>query len=253
MLSAKTNGAVIYRGPSQLDGAPILVIVTGLASGSTNVKTGSLLQTWILREDVSPIEAIHSGADASICGACPHRGRIEDGRNVGRSCYVQVFQAPRNVWQTERKGAYPQLSLSDLPQLGEGRRVRLGAYGDPAAVPFEVWAALLSRADAWTGYTHQWRVVSSDLSRYVMASCDTPADYLDAKAAGWRTFRVRTSGEVLNAKEIVCPASKEAGVKTNCAACVACGGHGAKARADVAIIAHGSAAITNNYDRLRAA
>ena len=92
-----SNGLVIYRGPSILDGSPIVVIATGLGSGSSNRKTGALVQTWILREDVSPIKAIQNGSDVSICGACPHRGRIEDGRNVGRSCYVNVGQAPLNV------------------------------------------------------------------------------------------------------------------------------------------------------------
>jgi len=92
------NGMVIYRGPSQIDGAPIIAIATGLAKGSRNAKTGGgLIQTWIIREDVSPADAVHSGADASVCGACPHRGEIVDRRNKGRSCYVNVFQAPQNL------------------------------------------------------------------------------------------------------------------------------------------------------------
>lgn len=37
-------------------------------------------------------------------------------------------------------------------------------------------------------------------------------------------------------------------VKTNCAACVACGGHGAKARVDIAIVAHGSASVTKAFN-----
>jgi hypothetical protein len=52
-----SNGIVIYRGPSILDGSPIVVIATGLGSGSSNRKTGALVQTWILRDDVSPIES----------------------------------------------------------------------------------------------------------------------------------------------------------------------------------------------------
>jgi hypothetical protein len=53
----------------------------------------------------------------------------------------------------------------------------------------------------------------------------------------------------LNAREIVCPASKEAGAKTTCAACVACGGQSAKARVDVAIIVHGAASKVNAFAR----
>lgn len=244
------NGAVVYRGPSLLDGAPIVVIATGLAGrGSRNEKTGSLVQTWIIREDVSPVEAIHTGADASICGSCPHRGDIVDGRNKGRSCYVTVHNAPLSVWKTYRAGKYPVLSLAEASQAFAGRRIRLGAYGDPAAVPFWFWSQALASADAWTGYTHQWRTAPAEFARFVMASCDSEADHAEAKAMGYRTFRVRLATEALKPREVVCPASAEAGYRTNCAACIACGGTGAKAKADIAIVVHGSKAITNAFVR----
>jgi hypothetical protein len=249
----KINGFVFYRGPSMIDGAPIVAIATGIAKGSTNAKTGHLVQTWILRDDVSPIAAVNSGADASLCGDCPHRGTIVDGKNVGRSCYVTLFQAPRNVWDSYKRGIYPQVTPDEASALVADMRVRLGAYGDPAAVPLWVWRAFLGRTNARTGYTHQWRTAPVEFADYVMASCDSAADYADAKAMGYRTFRVRSAGEALNAREIVCPASKEAGNKTNCAACVACGGHGAKAKADIAIIAHGAASKVNAFNARLAA
>ena len=62
---ANPTGYVIYRGPSLLDGAPIVAIATMQTS---NRKTGNMVQTWILREDVSPVEASKAGADASVCG-----------------------------------------------------------------------------------------------------------------------------------------------------------------------------------------
>ena len=46
------NGAIIYRGPSLLDGKPIVVIAVGLNSSSKNRKTGNMLQTYILRDDI---------------------------------------------------------------------------------------------------------------------------------------------------------------------------------------------------------
>ena len=156
-------------------------------------------------------------------------------------------QAPRNVWQSYHRGIYPIATPSEAADLFDGLRVRLGAYGDPAAVPFDVWSVVLARCDAMTGYTHQWRACDARFARYVMASCDNAADYQDAKALGYRTFRVRAAGETLNAREVICPASKEAGVKTNCAACVACGGHGAKAKADIAIFAHGAVSKVNAF------
>jgi hypothetical protein len=243
-----SNGIVLYRGPSVLDGAPIVVIATGLKSSSANEKTGALIQTWILREDVSPTEAIQTGADASICGDCPHRGELVDGKNKGRSCYVTVFQAPLNVWKTYHRGGYEVLPRAMVFGSLAGKRVRLGSYGDPAAVPFHVWQDALAGTEACTGYTHQWRTCPPEFSRWCMASCDSETDRILAKAKGYRTFRVRGAGEPVMQREVICPASEEAGYKTTCAACVACGGTAAKAKADIAIAAHGSAAVVNNFN-----
>jgi hypothetical protein len=252
-MSKTPNGAVIYRGPSQLDGEPIVVIATGLSSKSSNVKTGGgLIQTWILREDVSPTEAVNTGADASICGACPHRGEVVDGKNVNRSCYVAVWQAPLNVWKSYHRGIYPTIAKSDLPGLFAGRLVRLGAYGDPAAAPFGVWEAALSQSAGGTGYSHQWRDFP-ELSAYVMASADSAEDRAAAKLLGFRTFRVKAAGDPVLQGEIVCPASAEMGHKTTCDACKACGGHAAKAKADVVITVHGSADKINAHTRRTAA
>lgn len=91
-------GYVVYDGASRIDGAPVLGIVT-LDSG--NVKTGAMAQLWILRADMPPSEASRTGADASICGGCPHRGRIIDGVLVDRSCYVTLMHGPRAVWDAE--------------------------------------------------------------------------------------------------------------------------------------------------------
>jgi hypothetical protein len=248
-----SNGAIIYRGPSMLDGAPIVVIATGLAKASRNEKTGGgLVQTWIIREDVSPVEAVNSGADASICGTCPHRGTVVDGKNQGRSCYVTVFQAPLNVWKSYHRGVYGSAVLegSALVEAFAGKLVRLGAYGDPAAVPAEVWASVMGAAKGGTGYTHQWRKARA-LQAWCMASCDTAEERAEANAMGWRTFRVRAAGEPVQAREVVCPASAEAGYKTTCSACKACGGHSAKARADIVIAAHGAASKVNAFNAAR--
>jgi len=252
---AKPSGVIIYRGPSQLDGQPIIVVATGIAKASSNEKTGDLIQTWILRDDVSPTVAVNTGADASICGTCPHRGRIEGGKNVGRSCYVTIFQAPLNVWKTAHRGKYPQVTPSEARAIFAGRKVRLGSYGDPVAVPFAVWAEALADTSARTGYTHAWRGASVDFAQYVMASCDSVQDAVDAKALGYRTFRVTAlpAPQDKRPREIVCPASKEAGYKTTCASCLACGGLTAKAKADVVITVHGSAGKMNNASAFLAA
>ncbi len=250
-----SNGFIFYRGPSMLDGSPIIAVATGLDRGSRNGKTGGeLIQTWILRDDMAPHDAVKTGADAAICGDCPHRGRVEDGRNVARSCYVVPHQAPLSVWRTAQRGVYPVIDPCDAADAFAGRLVRLGSYGDPAAVPADVWACVLAGVAGKTGYTHQWKAPRfAALKAFCMASCDTPEDQREASADGWRTFRVRLDGEALHDREITCPASAEAGAKTSCDACKACGGLTAKARVNIAIIAHGAASKVNAFARLRAA
>jgi len=117
-MTKAPNGFIIYRGPSMLDGQPIVCIATGFAKGSTNTKTGAMIQTWIMRDDIKPVDAIHSGEDKSICGDCPHRGVIVNGRNVKRPCYVAVWQAPRNVYETYKRGNYGTTVNSNLAALG---------------------------------------------------------------------------------------------------------------------------------------
>lgn len=248
------NGAILWEGKSQIDGAPIMLIATGLASGSNNSKTGALVQTWILRADQSPVAAIHNGADESICGACPHRGTLEtqaDGttRNRGRSCYVAVFQAPRNVWETAKRGKYPRAKRERGAALLAGLNIRLGAYGDPAAVPFHVWETLLQHANPATGYTHQWRVCDSRFARYCMASADSVAEAETARAMGYRTFRVGSKAEsIVQGVEALCPASAEAGKRTTCAACNLCGGDRIKAKS-IFIPVHGSQGHVNAFHK----
>lgn len=219
-------GAVIFDGPSELDGQPILAIVSWR---SGNAKTGQMAQVWILRRDASPVDAAQTGRDASVCGDCPLR------RSAGGACYVLLPKAPMMVHRAWRAGRYPTLAPRDA---GRGRLIRLGAYGDPAAVPIRVWRQLLREAQGWTGYTHQWRRRPA-LRRYVMASCDTEADAAAATAAGWRTFRVRREAARLLPNEIVCPASAEGGYRVQCAQCRLCCGTTRSAK-NIAIIAHGA-------------
>lgn len=235
------TGAIIWRGASQLDNAPIVVAIAGL-NGSRNRKTGAdIVQVYILREDVDPQTAVKTGADASICGGCRHRGqRLADGTILARTCYVALWQGPRVVYEMIAGARYQHVDLETAADMMRGRIVRLGAYGDPAAVPISVWRALLVYARAVTGYTHQWRAFP-EFADYCMASCDTLSERAAAHMLGFRTFRVRTAAEPIDNREIVCPASAEAGRRTTCDACRACGGHSSRARADVAIIAHGAA------------
>lgn len=240
------NGYILWEGASLLDGAPIVVIATGFASRSTNRKTGGMVQTYILRRDIDPVSAVNSGHDASICGDCPHRGTSDGQRNKGRTCYVNVGQGALAVYRAYKRGTYPQWDGYGAT----GHKVRLGTYGDPAAVPVHIWQSLLHGSTGHTGYTHQWRSPAfSYLKPLCMASADSPADALLAQSMGWRTFRVGMWGEVerdrAGLNESLCPASEQAGKKLTCDTCLACDGASGR-RGSIFIPAHGGTAVMAN-------
>jgi hypothetical protein len=136
------------------------------------------------------------------------------------------------------------LDQRDYKFVFKGRKIRFGAYGEPVLIPFNTMRAIARVSDGWTGYTHQWRRAEYRKYRaFVMASCDSESERIEARAHGWRTFRVRTEDQPLLDREIVCPASDEAGKRTTCERCNLC--NGARAtdpRKDIAIIVHGSSA-----------
>jgi len=230
------NGYVIYDGPSMIDGERIVAIVVGLA-GSKNAKTGAMVQTYIIRPDMAPIEAVRAGADASICGGCKHRG---DGMGGARSCYVTLIHGPHQVYGAFLRGSYPDASPEEVAHIVAGRMIRLGTYGDPAAVPLPVWQALLRWAAGHTGYSHQWRTLTEAWSRLVMASVDSIEEMDEAHARGWRTFRV--GAEPVLGVEINCPASKEAGQRTQCIDCLLCMGTTSRSPRSIQIAPHGTGA-----------
>jgi hypothetical protein len=120
--------------------------------------------------------------------------------------------------------------------------VRLGAYGDPAMIGARVWRSILKMAAGHTGYSHQWRAdFARDIASLCMASADNAVEMLDARAAGWRTFRIRLESDPILPGEFICPASDEAGKRLKCVDCGACDGAGENSRrASPAIIVHGT-------------
>jgi hypothetical protein len=222
---------ILWEGESLIDGAPIVLIGT---KDSRNLKTGAQLQTWIMRADLHPHAAVKSGDDVSVCGDCPQRPAL------GGGCYVVTWQAPASTWGAYQRGRHDRArSPADLIAFGSGEDLRIGAYGDPGAVPLGVWQMLASDAKSVTGFTHQWRRADPGLASLCMASVESLEEAALARAMGWRTYRIRQADEPLGEREFVCPASAEAGKRLQCQECRACGGTGAKARAHPVIISHG--------------
>lgn len=229
----KPNGIILYEGPSAIDGAPIVVIVTGIASRSTNRKTGGMLQSYIMRSDVEPTAAIRQGSDVSVCGSCPHRSKASGGKGT---CYVNIGQGPLTVFRAYKRGRYPSvdgeadlwIAPNEWLPLLRGRAFRIGTYGDPAAVPDAgaFWQRWTQYAPLRTGYTHRWRDVGASLRGLCMASVDSQSEAWEAREAGWSTFRVAPHGDSMRlVGEAQCPASEEAGKRVQCEGCpLACDG-----------------------------
>ena len=224
----KPNGYILWEGVSPLDGKPLVLIGTGFAKSTANDKTGDMIQTWILRQDLDPWEAFKGPEGFSNCGDCSHR--------ENRTCYVRWYQAPKSIWKCYRRNGYGR--LTDYSLL-EGRMLRVGSAGDPAMVPVEVWKALINAAGGHTGYTHQWREdFAQELKGLVQASCDSFQDYLDSTAHGWQPFLVKRKDDPTPNGAVHCPSSEEMGRKTNCSACALCDG----SSRPVVINAHGASA-----------
>jgi len=229
----KDSMYLVYDGPSLLDGSPIIVLATGFKRPSANRKTGPIIQTYILRKDMAPNEALKTGADESICGTCELRGK---------TCYVLVHQAPTAVWH-----AYNRRDMKvaeNLNELCKDQVVRFGSYGDPAAVPLTVWQQLSEGARNNTGYTHAWKYCDQELQNYCMASVDNLQDKLAANAKGWKTFRIKKTGEETVVKETICAAEKNADM--TCKMCKLCDG----TKKDIAITVHGTNWKINEFNKL---
>lgn len=234
--SASRNGHVLYRGKSVLDGAPIVVIAT---MSTTNEKTGDMIQTWIMREDLSPTEASKQQLDSSVCGMCPHRTSLKG------ACYVTLHQAPLSVWKAYKKGNYKDLDALDLGHFAN-RQIRLGSYGDPAAVPFEVWQKLINVTAGNTGYTHQLGHKRFDprIATICQISADTEQQAAKAQSKGYKTFRVKTPNMRKLDNEITCVNTTH---NISCLDCGLCDGK----RANVVIDVHGrSAGRFDKFERI---
>lgn len=217
------GGQIVYQGRSRLGDDSILGIIT---NKSDNPKTGRMHQLWIILDKINPCTAIKDRLDQSICGQCPHRTN-DKGK---RSCYVNPM-GPNAVYRAYLRGNYK------AREFANNLAIRLGAYGDPVALPIELIKSLCAKVKTWTGYTHQWRD-NPDYAPYLMASVDNETEYYAANTAGWRTFRVKRASDPLLPNEIMCPNTTK-GIQ--CITCGLCKGTSIKAK-NIAIDVHGHGA-----------
>ena len=213
------DSIVIYKGISLLDNeTPIMVVMSGYNKDSKNEKTGPLVQLYILPIDILPKDAYQSGSK-SVCGDCKYNGN--------NGCYVR-WSHLKSLWNSARK--QNPVSMRIAKELIKGLRVRVGAAGDPAAIPFSFWNSLLSGCENHTGYTHQWdKDEFSSLSSLFVASTDSKDETRRANEKGWSTFEV-IDNEEPSASSILCLATDTTktknGLPFDCASCMGCNGKG---------------------------
>ena len=230
---------ILYQGPSLINGQPIVALAQ---SDSTNSKTGNMIQTFILDATVDPLTASRTGKDESICGSCPHRGtpnNNDKGQATDRTCYVTLAHAPLGKYKAYKKGVYgtTTATLQEIAAFGSLQGVRLGTYGDPCAVPNDIWKALINKALYSTAYTH---AAINPMPESIMTSTDNLKQSYKAWGRNERTFRVISHVDQLyKRREVLCPASEEMGKRATCASCKLCGGSSINAKS-IAIVAHGT-------------
>ena len=206
-----------------LDGAPVVAFAVGLKSKSVNRKTGAMVQVYIVRADMSPLDASRLGLDRSVCGDCDLRWftwrirKLETGETRAK-CYVNVGWLTV-MWNSWAAGKMPRISPAELGDIIDesGMPVRQGAYGDPAVLPAAVWEQL--DRGRGTSYSHQWR--NANVQRFAMASVTTLEEASEARALGYRTYRVDLEEVGAQEGEIMCP-HESRGV--SCADCGLCNG-----------------------------
>lgn len=230
---------IIYQGPSLYDGREIAVVAACLDGRSSNMKTGPMVQLYVVPYDRNPIEAIRHGDDHSTCGNCP----------IKSGCYTHSgnsINGMNAVWSALQRGLYGRKPASKAEQKRafRNRYVRFGAYGNCSAAPFEAYQTILAVAAGITCYIHDWQTADPRWSAVSMASVETVADMEIANSMGYATFRVvRDAKTDRVSSEKICAYEKSGNVLP-CIACMKCDGqHG-----NIIVSAHGSGKKRFNWE-----
>lgn len=179
--------------------------------------------------------------DGSVCFDCPFA--VSNGAKL-TACYTHkmnqysgFLSSLRSIRTTATWDEIPEFSAeiaSQISELSAGKYIRFGTYGEPSLIPLDLVSSLCLVAKNWTGYTHQWGK-KSEYSPYFMASCHSEGQANYARSKGWRAF-IAAKEAIQNT--INCPASEEAGFRSNCSKCGLCSGTNGKGQKNVYILEH---------------
>lgn len=179
--------------------------------------------------------------DADVCFDCPFA--VSNGAKLS-ACYTHKgmqylgFKSMlRGIAKLATWDEIPELNKDierDILKACNGRYIRFGTYGEPSILPIDLTRTICSIAKSWTGYTHQHKK-RPEFSPFFMASTHNETQEKDASANGWRSFVASPIG--IDAL-VSCPASAEAGFKSNCSKCGLCSGTQGKGNKSVVILEH---------------
>lgn len=202
------------------------------------------------------------------CGGCPRRPDAAEQLGIPR-CYAwsSMLGGPGLTNAQKRAAARPDLHLDVrralASRLPAARAVRIAAIGDPGRVaPAEVLEAVAVARElglAVLAYTHHWRT-AAHLRPHALASVDTLAGALNARAAGWRValtvdVEAPAAGPWLRVDDglnlVVCPEQRGRPVRCNeCRLCDPAGPAWRSGKVDgIAFMAHGMDAKGGRSDR----
>jgi len=228
-----------------LEGDNVFVVRKGKTSNKKISDGSALVQTYTFSKDQWLLATTSSGfgmkkffaLDGSNCLDCPFSMGNGDG-----GCYTHKFNQYVGFLSLLRT-----IKPSDLTPLDDDKQrsindmcydsyVRFGTYGEPSLMPTHLVESMSLVAKSWTGYTHQWnKDWAKDYGKWFMASVHNQLEANTASDKAYRSFIATTDG---SEDAVSCPASAEAGFKSNCAKCGLCSGMLGKGKRDIKILEH---------------
>lgn len=223
----------------------VFVIRKGKTSNKKISDGSALVQTYTFSKDQWLLATTSNGfgmkkffeLDASNCMDCPYSG------NQGKGgCYTHKFNQYVGFLSMLRSIKASDLTPYDVEKqrqcidMSKDSYVRFGTYGEPSLLPIRLVEHMSDVAKSWTGYTHQWdKLWAWSYNKYFMASTHNKRETYKARQKNYRSFIASTTG---TEEAVTCPASAEAGFKSNCASCGLCSGMLGKGKKDIKILEH---------------
>jgi len=228
-----------------LENDNVFVVRKGKTSNKKISDGSDLVQTYTFSKDQWLLATTSKGfgmkkffaMDGTNCMDCPYSG------NQGKGgCYTHKFNQYVGFLSMLRSIKFSELTpldadkFLDIVAMCKDTYVRFGTYGEPVLLPISLVRAMAYASKSWTGYTHQWQKnLARGYDQWFMASTHSQDASNMARVWNFRSFISSKTGYEY---AVTCPASAEAGFRSNCASCGLCSGTLGKGSKDIKILEH---------------